>query len=248
MSNTYLEKLAEAKNGNAMELAELVGRMTSEDAASEGITSSGGSRSFLKFNGMDGDFSSKELGPIEVGTKMVFNMAEYAKGYVCWKNKKMVHKTLSKMFGGAPLLSFEETQLANPHGPFDDGDGWKEIVSLPGKMFTGGPDMVYEPDSSGGRKAVIALAKNWGENVKFHIDPDGGLMLPVVELNARGFKSEKARRTLWAPEFKIVDWMSQREFSAIADNVSQDYAGDDHVEPEKEKPAKGKEVAPYRKR
>lgn len=170
------------------------------------------SGAFLKFSGNTGQFTYKGQ-IIEHGSTFAFNMIEMKRGWVCWKDKKVADQHMVRVLSNDQPPEFSELK---DYGPYREGEGWSEQVGVPVRDLEGGEQLEMNLSSIGGRNALVRLADEFGQKVRMNMDEEGNPKVPIVEITAQSFESQKAAGTKWAPIFKIVDWMSVEELSELA--------------------------------
>ena len=75
-------------------------------------------------------------------------------GYICWKDGSPVEERMVSVFDD-PV----SPETLTDHGPYEQGDGWREQVKILGDRLATGQRVVYSPTSYGGRKTVGAMQK-----------------------------------------------------------------------------------------
>lgn len=166
----------------------------------------------LGFSGNTGQFTYKGT-PIEYGTPFVFNMMEMKKGWICWKDKKPIDKSLVSVISRQPVPAKEQL---DDHGPYTrEGDGWSEMMSVPVADMDGEyPQLDLGLSSRGGINALTRLASEFGSKVRMNLDDKMRPKLPVVELNAQSFEPKNVPGKKWAPVFTIVGWIGIDDMEA----------------------------------
>jgi hypothetical protein len=123
------------------------------------------------------------------------------------------------------------------HGPFEkEGEGWSEYITVPVADLEGRyPQMDLGVSSKGGTNALARLMKEYGTKVSMNIDENGTRKMPVVEIGANAFESQKAVGVKYAPTFKIVGWISVGQMDKIAaaraDNITDEDADEQEAAP-----------------
>lgn len=170
---------------------------------------------FLKFSGNTGEFQYKGQ-TIEHGSVFAFNMTEMRKGWICWKDSKPVDQKMSLVLSTERVPDKHELP---DHGPYKEGEGWAEQIGVPVRDLEGGEQLEINLSNISGRNALIRLASDYGTKVRMNIDDKGQPKIPLVEVSASSFTSKNFPGTKWAPQFKIVDWMSIDELNTLAENA-----------------------------
>lgn len=172
---------------------------------------------FLKFSGNTGEFSYKGQ-VIEHGSVFAFNMMEMRKGWICWKDGKAQEQHMVRVLSAERVL--EKDELTD-HGPYKEGEGWAEQIGVTIRDLEGGDQLELNLSSKGGRNALIRLANEYGTKARMNLDDNGDPKVPLVEVSAQSFKSKLAAGTKWAPQFKIVQWMTMDELAVLSENAGE---------------------------
>jgi hypothetical protein len=90
----------------------------------------------------------------------------------------------------------------------EDGEGWREAVSLQLRSIKTGEELLYKATSLGGLAAVGELMTKYGHRLR-----TGGRGIPVVDLDSRRYL-HKRYGTLFNPSLPIVDWLHEGDPSA----------------------------------
>lgn len=199
----------------------------------------GNGKAFLKFDGNSGDYSyGSKNEELELGSKVVFVVDSYARGYVCWVDGKVKDEKMREAASGLPRLT--ERELPD-HGPYeDDDDGWSEqhtidLVMMDDPYTT----MIFQANNRSKMNALGSFFKDWKNNYKKHPG-----CLPVVEMDETEFeaKTGKGNRTVTkhAPVFTIVDWVSKEDLIKMLEGAAEDYDEEDE-KPRRSKKAKADE-------
>jgi hypothetical protein len=190
--------------------------------------------SFLKYSGNTGKYMFKGV-EVEHGTRLAFNILGAKKGWVCWKDSKPVDQIMVDILGGGRIPSEESLK---DHGPFKQGDGWKQQLSVVVRSLEGGDQMDFNLSNQSGRNALGALIQEFGAKAAMFVDNNGEPKVPIVEIGAQSFQPRDASGTKWAPTLKLVDWKSQAELAALDPYADDDDTGNEADPLEAEQPLK----------
>ena len=188
---------------------------------------------FMKFSGNTGDFSyGAENEPLELGTQLVVNMMEMARGWVCWINGKPFETITNMIMENKPAV--QEEELPDYHEKYvsAEDDGWVEQTAVPMALLDDGSELDFKTSSASGQRALQKLAKDFGSKCQLNLDDNGELKMPVVEIGNTSFEVKKKGVGIkWAPTFKIVDWISVEEMTSMQDAAE---AADAESDPEED--------------
>jgi hypothetical protein len=200
------------------------------EADAPNIKGGEGGKAFMKFSGIDGKFSyGAENEPLEPGTQLIMNWKSYRRGWVIWVGGKVEHEAMT-FFHEGPQPS---KQSLPDLGPYTKDDGpveqfTIEFATVEEPFVT----MVFQANNKSKVRALGALMKDFIANYKMHRD-----MFPVVEIDEHEFptKTETGRKaTMHAPDFKIVNWITEEQMAELSDGAPSDYeqasADDDTAE------------------
>tara|TARA_R110000822_G_scaffold38746_2_gene107113 strand:- start:1618 stop:2313 length:696 start_codon:yes stop_codon:yes gene_type:complete len=82
---------------------------------------------YLSFSGKTGIYAlGQEKGEIDPDAMYLFEPMSLLAGWICWKNSKPVGRTEWSFYSGNPVKASE----LEDHGPYDEGDGWKELLGF----------------------------------------------------------------------------------------------------------------------
>lgn len=193
--------------------------------------------SFLKFSGNTGEFTygaGDAAVELEHGTRLAADMAVYSRGWICWKDGEVVDEHMTPILDGDPIA---EADLED-HGPYEkypDGteDGWSAQHQIELRSTEDGTQFTYKTTSSSGKRALGKLLADFAKVYKSHPGE-----IPVVEISSVTFEIKKNKKAgkKHAPVFKLVDWISQAGFDALAEaaeaakkNENDDEGADDEA-------------------
>jgi len=198
---------------------------------------------FLRFSGDTGKYTYKGS-EVEYGTRFAFNvLATAKKGYICWKDGKVVEQIMIEIASSTPLP--DESSLTD-HGPYNEkaGDGWRQQLGCVVRDLEGGDQMDFNLSNKSGVNALGQLFAEFGNKAPFNLDSEGNPKLPIVEVSAVSFQPKGIPGKKWAPTLRIVDWKSEAELVALdpygeddENMVGEDY--DNEPVDAVTKPAKG---------
>lgn len=146
-------------------------------------------------------------------TRFVADVEGAAAGFICFKSGGGVEKAMAPVASGK-LIRRDDLQ---DHGPYRDGDGWTECLSLPLRSVENGEEYVFEPTSIGGRAAIRQLFSEYGRWLR-----SGRSGLPVIELEATSYQHPRYG-TVFKPVLKIVGWQDE---NAPGNGVAPDFEND----------------------
>lgn len=181
------------------------------------MTGGAGGKAFLKFSGDDGEYvygsDDKEL---PLGSQLAVNMLSFKRGWVIWKDSKVVHEIMTGVEEPVP------SQASLPyHGPYLKSEGPSEQQTIE-FATTEEPfiEMVFQANNISKRRAMTALLKNWGATYKMNPGKT-----PIIEIDEVPFeiKAEGRKATKHAPVFKIVAWVSDDEIQSMKGENPADY-------------------------
>lgn len=169
---------------------------------------------YLSFSGRDGKFeinkksdSNEDADVMEFGKRLVVNLVESKKGFVCWKEQTVVDSV------EGPLSGWElpkENELPD-HGPYSDKrDGWAKQFMITFKDLDSGKQYQFKTSSASGVRQVGAMLQSIFEQGTMH---DLSKQTPVIELSGSTFKSNGYKN--WKPVFNLVDWADNPEPLAL---------------------------------
>lgn len=191
-------------------------------AEASGLKGGGDGKAFMKFDGNDGSASyGADDTPIERGTEFAMNPRSYARGWVIWVDGEVVHEEMVKLEEGPQP---RKADLPDK-GPYGEEDGPVEQYTIDFKLLDEPyVEMVFQANNVSKRRALAGLLKDFGN--AFRNNPG---KVPVVRLDAREFegKTKGGRKvTKYAPEFKIVRWMSEADLAELSQGAKDDYDDD----------------------
>lgn len=166
---------------------------------------------FLKYSGDTGRYTYKGT-EVEHGTRLAFNVLSAKKGWICWKDGKPVEQVMVEIMSGERIPSEESLK---DHGPYKQGDGWRQQLSVVVRSLEGGDQMDFNLSNISGRNAMGAVIQEFGAKMGMFVDDNGEPKVPIVEIGAQSFSPKDASGKKWAPVLKIVDWKTQAELNAL---------------------------------
>ena len=195
-------------------------------AALEQFGASGNAQgiSFLRFS--KGEFvAGIEESQIEPDEEFAANIPTLSHGYICWKDGAPVDEQMASVISGATI---QESSLPD-HGPYEDGDGWREQSSIEFVHMETGERFRFATSSRGGRGALANLAREYAT----HLKAGAPGVVPVVAMVADSYKHEKYGK-VHVPTFPVLRWVG----ADLDDVVEMEEVEDDIPWPEEEKPVK----------
>uniref|UniRef100_A0AB74UKZ7 Uncharacterized protein n=1 Tax=Caulobacter phage BL57 TaxID=3348355 RepID=A0AB74UKZ7_9VIRU len=179
----------------------------------------GDGKAFMKFDGNDGTFSyGAEDEPLKLGTEMAANLLSYKRGWVIWKDGKVVYEEMVGIKEGP-----QPTKGSLPdHGPYGDEDGPVEQYTMDLRLIDEPyVEMVFQANNVSKRRALAAFLKDFGNSFRNHPGE-----VPIIALDSNEFegKTKGGRKvTKYAPKLKIVRWMSETDLAALLEGSPDDY-------------------------
>ncbi|AFU86598.1 nucleotidyltransferase [Caulobacter phage CcrRogue] len=179
----------------------------------------GDGKAFMKFDGNDGSFSyGAEDEPLKNKTRMAANLRSYKRGWVIWVDGKVVYEEMVALADGP-----QPTKGSLPdHGPYGEEDGPVEQYTIDFRLIDEPyVEMVFQANNVSKRRALAAFLKDFGNSFRNHPGE-----LPIIELDSNEFegKTKGGRKvTKYAPKFKIVDWMSEKDLASLVEGSQEDY-------------------------
>lgn len=178
---------------------------------------------YLSFSGRDGKFEinkkadSADAAPrMEFGTRLLVNILESKKGYVCWKNQAVVDTIEGPLVGWA--LPAEDA--LPDHGPYpDQRDGWSKQFTIIFKDAVSNKQYQFKTSSKSGVNQVGTMIQEIFEQGALH---DLAGETPVVEIGGSRFKSQGHFN--WKPVFTLVEWAKNPEPVALTVTVPAEQA------------------------
>lgn len=190
---------------------------------------------FLEFDGNTGDYlygPGNEKKELAHGSRLAVDMVHFRKGWICWKNSKVVDEVMQTIIENPAGPSKDE--LAD-HSPYDTSgelkDGWTAQRSFDMIFGETGEIFLFKTMSGGGRRGARDLLEAFVKSYKLHPG-----MLPIVEIGASKFdvKNDKGKKvgTKFAPKFTVVDWLLQTTYlemkdAALSGDTNDDDDGED---------------------
>ena len=207
---------------------------------------------FMKFDGNSGTFSyGSDQDELEHGTQLAAHMTDLSRGHICWVDGEVKEEVMIGILAGDPPAQHTLTDYG-PYQTYPDGtkDGWSEQVVLTFRNTEDGEKYTFKSTSKSGLRAVANLIRDYGKLFKTHPNDT-----PVVELGANSFvpKNNKKVGKKYAPDFKIVGWLTPAQVEklddtaqAAADDAQENGADDasNYQEQAAETPASEEKEAP----
>lgn len=168
----------------------------------------GSDAKYLKFNGNSGEYThGKEQDELPHGSKLAVNMAQFRRGWICWKEGNVVQEIMVPVSEGLPP---SQSDLPD-HGPYvvtaEQKDGWSEQAAIDLRDITTGAEYTLKVTSKSGLRGLGTLLKDFIKAYKAHPDE-----LPVVELGSSTFMpKQKSFGKKHAPKLTIVEWVNEAE-------------------------------------
>jgi hypothetical protein len=152
--------------------------------------------------------AGKDKVPIEMGTRMIFNMATAQYGYVRWSGSKKTDERMVCIADGEPHPN------RNDLGDLDEDlyeldsngkrrDPWQFTLRVTmadpatGKLYS------YSATSMGGREAFARFMGYYGEHADDHPNEH-----PLVELGSDSYEhSNRSFGTVYKPQLTLVGWV-----------------------------------------
>jgi hypothetical protein len=204
-------------------------------ATAQGLKGGGDGKAFMKFNGNDGEYSyGADDESLPLGSEMAVNMRSAQWGWLIWVDGNVEHEEM------VPMIEPQPRKADLPDcGPYGKDDGPAEQYTIEMRMVTEPfVNMVFQGNNSSKKRAIAALMKDFASSYKLHPG-----MIPIIELEERPFETTtegkgKGRKiTKHAPVFKITDWISEEELTALTEGDPSAY------EPEPEPAPPSRRVA-----
>lgn len=170
---------------------------------------------YLAFSGKDGTFeinknaSNPNPEVMPSGTRLLVNVFESKKGYVCWKDGGVVD-SFEQPIIGPPLPPVEALQNhAGPEG-YKEREGWSKQFSLLFLDPETNKQYLFKTNSSSGVNSIGKFLQDFTEQGALH---NPVLETPVVAISAEnfmagGYKNKK-------PIFTIVEWRATPTKAAL---------------------------------
>lgn len=211
--------------------------------ASAGNELGGSSAIYAKFNGNSGEMSyGSNATEIDEGEEMVADVAGARRGWICWKDEKVVDEVMVPIVQGPPPGKHELTD----HGPYtehDDGtkDGWSEQFAIDFRLLGEGHDGVqitYKTTTKSAFRPLGDLLKDYGRQYK-----NNPGALPIVKLEKGSYMpKEKKHGRKYFPKFPISDWINEDDLVAQYGDGRRTSEGDENSNIVEEPKAAPKQV------
>jgi len=176
---------------------------------------------FLKFDGNSGDYSygaDANAKDLEHGTQLAVNFTTFKRGFICWKEQKVVEEIMIPILDGNPPAQHALTDHG-PYATYADGtkDGWAEQRSLELRSLENGELFVWKATSKSALRSLASILNDFSKT--YRTKPG---QVPVIELDAVAFEIElgengqpKKKFKKFAPALKIVGWLPMAEFEEL---------------------------------
>jgi len=160
---------------------------------------------FLQFSGREGRYvvanGTEDPDPFPNNSKLYLNLFETKKGYVCWKDGKVVDTNDNySLFDSLP----PEAELED-HGPYSTDpnkrEGWKMQYSVFMKNVEDGKQYILKLSSPSATRAFGQLIQDVLEQAAMH---DFTTQTPIITMGVEGFKSQGHKN--YKPRFEISSW------------------------------------------
>jgi hypothetical protein len=172
-----------------------------------------GNNAYMTFNGNTGVYADHKRQTIEHGTSMLFDIEKAQVGWIGWINSKPVHQLLVSFLSNERPVDEKDLPVIEKKDE-KSTDGWRKVVRFPVYFVEGGPTLDFTLPAHLPWSPVNKLVKEFGEKVRFNIDPETGTAnVPLVTLNASSFQTNFGKK--WGPVMEIVDWWPRAEVDAI---------------------------------
>jgi hypothetical protein len=173
---------------------------------------------YLGFDGINGiwKLNKEEVDTKAVGRLLVPYFGLY-EGMVEWASGSPLQKIQRQLLGVSYDEPMSERLLPKPLSPNayrKENDGPKYMVGFVGTMLDEGGNVVFEHTSSGGKKAIEALATTAVQALVAF----GEMVHPVITLDSTSYES--AYRTIYNPIFSTIGYVTDataREVDVISD-------------------------------
>ena len=157
---------------------------------------------------------------MELGTKLVANMAELEVGWIRWVDKKPAEQKMHLLTEGVRYtrdqLGYDDETEWEVDKDNKPQDPWQETNTLPMASLDGEEAYMFNASSYGGRGAIAKLCKQYGSEYRQHPGE-----FPVIELDRDSYKHDDYGK-IWFPVFTIVDWVAEPEESGGPDEEMSD--------------------------
>ncbi len=191
------------------------------------------SSGLFKFSGNTGEFEFKGQS-LAHGTQIAVNCMEMRKGWICWKDKKIMERHSARILGREALPA--KADLTD-HGPYKGQDGWRSEVYLPVRFLDTGEQAMMSLSSKGGVNALMRLGTEWMAKARLNVDvKTGAPKVCIVEIGAQSFEPKDSPGLKWAPTFKILEWVAADELSEVLSGYETESDVEEVQESKVEKP------------
>lgn len=180
---------------------------------------SGPNRTYMEFNGKEGRYyKGKDKTEVAAGTTIALDPTQFFRGWICWKEKQMMHEYTVPVIElpGGRLPSIEQLGLPDfgpyaPPPPGDSrGDGYREESGMRG-MFNDGEAVEYKTSTVSAMRSLGNLLQNYGSQYRNHAPGSW----PVVTIGFDKFTRKGSTDTQYAPVFKITGWLSPEQVAEL---------------------------------
>lgn len=179
---------------------------------------------------------------VEEGTRVAVDMNSVKIGWVRWWDGAPTDEEMVTIASGQKPqrradLGDDDEQMWEEDNDGRPKDPWQNTVQLVCKTTDGEQEYTFSSSSAGGRNAVKALCKAYGQ--KMRSKPG---MVPIVSLEVDSYKHKEYGKT-FVPVLKIVDWASEED---LMFDASEEVEGEDQSEDEVEEEEAPKATKPAR--
>lgn len=153
-------------------------------------------------------------------------------GWNCWMEAEKVDEHVQMILDPNP---FPTKNMLTDHGPYKKypngtEDGWTEFYEVPIAVEDdeGSTPYTLQFNSTSAINGFRSLLREYGKKYMTKVGEDGNFMFPVVEFDVSGFvpKADPKAGTIYAPNFKIVDWVEASEVEDYFKDLSGDGSDD----------------------
>ena len=171
---------------------------------------------------------------IKTGEVFIPHIMGMKHGYKCWVDGDLVDTYDALVIEEPKLPAIKSLTDHGPYTKYEDGteDGWSEYVEIQFIIELENDEAeqyTLQCNSKSAINGARSLLRDYGNQYMKQIDDDGNVMFPVVEFDTNSFtlKNNKRAGTLYAPNFKIVDWVSVSEIAQFFDGIDGDGSDDE---------------------
>lgn len=183
---------------------------------------------FLKFSGNDGTYTyGQDEEELDIGHTVAVALNLLARGWICWKDGKVVDEIMVPIMSGENPPAFE--QLSQEHGPFEgERDGWQKQSYMHLRSTRTGDEFKLKLANASSNIAFGNLLKTIGTQLPFNPGKTPVISLDVTSFAIKDRKTgKKLKEKKYAPVFKIVAWKNDAELQDILDKAMATQAESD---------------------